>query len=170
MSFGAFYGFFALYMRDLGYDGTQTGLLIALGVLAEVGIFLVASKIIRRLGVRLTLFISLALTAIRWWALGVVGDLWLVVIVTQLIHALSFGLTHATSVHFIHHFFPHKFQSRGQAIYISLTFGIGGATGHYLSGLLWQDGAGAVLAFGVAGCFSMLGALVLLLVSKRDFG
>ncbi|RPJ68832.1 MFS transporter [Alteromonas sediminis] len=170
MSFGTFYGFFALYMRDLGYDGTQTGLLIALGVLAEVGIFLVASRIIIRFGVRLTLFISLALTAIRWWALGFAGELWLVVIVTQLLHALSFGLTHATSVHFIHHFFPHKFQSRGQAIYISLTFGIGGAVGHFLSGQLWQDGAGAELAFGMAGAFAMAGALLLFLAPKKAFG
>lgn len=170
MSFGTFYGFFALYLRDLGYDATQTGLLIALGVVAEVIIFLVASRLIAKFGVRMTLFISLFLTAIRWWALGFVGDFWLVVVVTQLIHALSFGLTHATSVHFIHHFFPHKFQSRGQAIYISLCFGVGGAIGHYLSGILWQDGVGATLAFTVSGAFSMMGALVLLTVSKKAFG
>lgn len=42
---------FALYLRDLGYSGQQTGLFIALGVLAEVGIFLIAGRLIRTYGV-----------------------------------------------------------------------------------------------------------------------
>ena len=168
MSFGAFYGFFALYLRDLGYDGTQTGLLVALGVLAEVGIFLIASKIIKYLGVRTTLFLSVFLTGIRWIVLGFFGDLVWIVIVSQLVHALSFGLTHATSVHFIHHFFPAQFQSRGQAVYISLAFGVGGAIGHYLAGQFWQDGEGATMTFALAGIMSLFGAGVLLLTSKKS--
>lgn len=168
MSFGAFYGFFALYLRDLGYNGTQTGLLIALGVLAEVGMFLIASNIIKRLGVRLTLFLCLFLTAVRWWVLGVYGGILLLVVMAQCLHALSFGLTHATSVHFVHHFFPARFQSRGQAIYISLSFGLGGAIGNYVSGYVWSDGSGAQLTFTVAAVMSLLGASTLFLTSKQS--
>jgi PPP family 3-phenylpropionic acid transporter len=168
MSFGAFYGFFALYLRDLGYNGTQTGLLIALGVLAEVGMFLISSTIIERLGVRLTLFLCLFLTAVRWWVLGVYGGVLLLVVIAQCLHALSFGLTHATSVHFVHHFFPTRFQSRGQAIYISFSFGLGGAVGSYVSGYLWSNGSGAQLAFTVAGAMSLVGAFALFLTSKQS--
>lgn len=167
MSFGCFYGFFALYMRQLGYSGMETGLLIALGVLAEIGIFLISGKIIARFGVRLILIVSIVLTAARWWMLAFYADWLMWVVISQCIHALSFGLTHATSVHFVHHFFPPQFQSRGLAIYISLSFGIGGAIGHYLSGVFWQSGQGAELAFVISGFMAMAGALVLFATSKK---
>lgn len=168
MSFGAFYGFFALYLRDLNYSGFQTGLLIALGVVSEIGIFLIASKIINKVGVKFTLFISFVATALRWWLLGFFGNWAVVVVLSQLIHALSFGLIHATSVHFIHHFFPANFQSRGQAIYISVSFGIGGAVGHYVSGSLWNNGSGALIAYTFAGVLALLGAIVLLFTSSQS--
>ena len=168
MSFGTFYGFFALYLRDLNYSGFQTGLLIALGVVSEIGIFLIASKVINKLGVKLTLLISFFATALRWWLLGFFGNWAAIVVVSQLIHALSFGLIHATSVHFIHHYFPANFQSRGQAIYISVSFGVGGALGHYVSGSLWNNGSGATVAYAIAGILSLLGAIFLLFTSSKS--
>lgn len=167
ISFGAYYGFFALYMRDLGYSGQQTGLLIALGVLAEIGIFLIAGKLIARVGVWGLLMACMVLTAVRWYALADFAHIGWVVIITQLIHALSFGLTHATSVHFIHHFFPSSFHSRGQAIYISIAFGMGGALGNYLAGQMWDQGANAFETFGFAAVTALGAAVILLLCSKK---
>lgn len=168
ISFGAYYGFFALYIRDLGYSGQQTGLLIALGVLAEIGIFLVAGKLISRLGVWTLLMLCMLLTALRWYVLADFAHIGWAVMITQLIHALSFGLTHAASVHFIHHFFPHAFHSRGQAIYISVAFGIGGALGNYLAGQMWNQGANAYTTFAFAAATAFIGAIVLLLCPKRQ--
>ena len=42
MSFGPYYSFFALYLRDLEYPSFSIGLLISLGALAEIGIFVFA--------------------------------------------------------------------------------------------------------------------------------
>lgn len=167
VSFGAYYGFFALYMRDLGYTGQQTGLLIALGVLAEIGIFLIAGKLISRVGVWGLLMACMVLTAVRWYALADFAHIGWVVILTQLIHALSFGLTHATSVHFIHHFFPQSFHSRGQAIYISIAFGMGGALGNYLAGQMWNQGTNAFSTFGFSAITALGAALILLVCSKK---
>lgn len=168
ISFGAFYGFFALYMRDLGYSGQQTGIFIALGVLAEVGIFIVARRLISRFGVWNLLFASLAFTALRWYFMAAFADYFAVILVTQLIHALSFGLTHAVSVHFIHQFLPKAFQSRGQAVYISIAFGLGGACGNYMAGQQWAQGTNAYETFITAAIFALLGALSLLLCSRKS--
>lgn len=168
ISFGAFYGFFALYMRDLGYSGQQTGIFIALGVLAEVGIFIIARRLISRFGVWNLLFASLALTALRWYFMAAFADYFAVIVVTQLIHALSFGLTHAVSVHFIHQFLPKAFQSRGQAVYISIAFGLGGACGNYMAGQQWSQGTNAYETFITAAIFALLGALSLLLCSRKS--
>lgn len=168
LSFGAYYGFFALYMRDLGYSGMQTGLLIALGVTVEVGIFLVAQRLISRFGVwRLMVFCLLA-TGLRWLVLGTLADMFWLVFFSQFIHALSFGLNHSTSMHFIHHYFPTQIHGRIQAAYISLAFGLGGAVGNYAAGLLWQQGAGSMLTFSAAGACAAAGGLVLLLVTPQQ--
>ena len=170
ISFGAYYGFFALYLRDLGYSGQQTGIFIALGVLAEVGIFLLASRLIQAFGVWNLLFASLILTGVRWYALGALAESMWVILISQLVHALSFGLTHAVSVHFIHQFLPPSFHSRGQAIYISVAFGFGGALGNYMAGQQWDQGNNAFVTFTTAAAFSVIGALSLLLCKKKEMG
>lgn len=167
MSFGAYYGFFALYLRDLGYSGQETGLFIALGVLAEVGIFLIARRLISRFGVKTLLFTCLLLTSLRWYMLADYAHVALWVFVSQLVHALSFGLNHSASVHFIYQYFPAHCQSRGQAIYISVAFGIGGAIGNYIAGLYWQQGEGAFETFFLAAVFAMIGTLSLLFVKGK---
>lgn len=169
ISFGPFYGFFALYMRDLGYSGQETGLLISLGVLAEVFIFLVAGKLISRFGVKRVLFISILLTAFRWWLLIDYANSPALLILSQSLHAFSFGLVHATSVYFIHHYFSKDFQSRGQALYTSIAFGVGGAIGNLISGYLWQQGDGAAITFAFATLSAIAAAvLVLFMPQKAD--
>lgn len=167
LSFGAYYGFFALYLLDLGYSGQATGWLIAIGVLAEVIIFLQAGKLIALWGVKWVLVISIMLTALRWYLLAVAADNVAILIFSQMLHAFSFGLTHAASMHFIHHYFGKKFQSQGQAIYISVGFGIGGAIGGYGAGFFWQQGQGAEITFILAAIAAVLSALCLLPVSSK---
>lgn len=167
VSFGPYYGFFALYTRDLGYSGQTTGWLIALGVAAEVYIFLQAGKLIDRWGVKWILFLSMALTALRWYLLAVVAQHAVVLIASQLLHAFSFGLAHSASMHFIHHYFGKKHQGQGQAIYASLAFGIGGAAGNYGAGLFWDQGQGAELAFTLAAIFAACSAITLLAIPTK---
>ncbi|WP_193363070.1 MFS transporter [Paraglaciecola arctica] len=167
LSFGAYYGFFALYVLDLGYSGQATGWLIALGVLAEVIIFLQAGKLITLFGVKWILVISILLTALRWYLLAVAANSPALLVLSQMLHAFSFGMTHAASMHFIHHYFGKKFQSQGQAIYISVGFGVGGALGGYGAGYFWQQGQGAELTFTLAAVAAVLSALSLLFVSSK---
>jgi PPP family 3-phenylpropionic acid transporter len=167
LSFGAYYGFFALYVLDLGYTGQATGWLIALGVLAEIIIFLQAGKLITLFGVKWILVISILLTALRWYLLAVAANNPAILVASQVLHAFSFGMTHAASMHFIHHYFGNKFQSQGQAIYISVGFGLGGAIGAYGSGYFWQQGQGAQLTFTLAAVAAVLSALSLVFISSK---
>ncbi len=168
VSFGPFYGFFSLYMRDLGYSGQHTGLLIALGVLAEIAIFLVAGKLIGRIGVKAVLVVSMLLTALRWWLLAEFAQAILWLIISQLLHAFSFGLCHAASIYFIHRYFSHGWQSRGQALYSSIGFGIGGVAGGYLAGRLWHQGQGATVTLLAAAITALLAACVIQLADKTS--
>ena len=169
LSFGAYYGFFALYVLDLGYSGQATGWLLALGVLAEIVIFLQAGKLITLFGVKWILVISILLTALRWYLLAVYANNPAILVLSQVLHAFSFGMTHAASMHFIHHYFGNKLQSQGQAIYISVGFGVGGAIGGYGAGYFWHQGQGAELTFTLAAVAAILSALSLVFVSSKRF-
>lgn len=167
ISFGPYYGFFALFLRDLSYSGFTVGLLISLGVVAEIVVFVFASKFFKLFSLKTILIFSLLVTAIRWALVGLYAEsIWLLAL-TQLSHAASFGLFHSASMLFISNHFSVCQQSRGQAIYLGGVYGIGGAIGAYLAGVLWLDGVGASTAFLTAGLASLLGAFVLLFMPNE---
>ncbi|MDF2178040.1 MFS transporter [Aliiglaciecola sp. CAU 1673] len=168
VSFGPYNSFFTLYMKDLGYSGMQTGLLLSVGVVAEIVIFMLAGRLIGRFGVKRVLYVSLLLTALRWYVMASLAHVQWLLILSQLFHAASFGLTHAASVHFIHRYFGRRFQSRGQALYVSLATGLGGALGNYGAGHLWQQGKGAELTFLCAAAVVTLAALVVMLLPRQQ--
>lgn len=150
ISFGPFYGFYALFLQDLGYGGGAIGLLISVGVLAEIAIFFWAGKILVSIPFYSVMLMCFGFTALRWFVTGNFGDSLTLLVLSQCLHALSFGLYHCASIQFIQRYFNVNQQSRGQAIYNSGVYGIGGAIGAYLAGLLWQDGQGAVVTFDLA--------------------
>ncbi|WOT04015.1 MFS transporter [Shewanella youngdeokensis] len=164
MSAGPFYGFFVLYLKQAGYTETVAGVFVALGVVAEIVMFMYAPKLLGRFGVKLLLLISVALTVVRWLllAFGVDSLLWLSL--SQLLHAFTFGLTHAASIQFVHKNFNISRRSQGQALYASLSFGVGGSIGTWLCGMIWGDGTGAQMTWVFAACCAVLSMLAVLLI------
>jgi PPP family 3-phenylpropionic acid transporter len=167
LSFGPYYSFFTLYTRDLGFSGQQTGLLIALGVAAEVVIFLLAGRLISFFGVKWILLISTALTALRWYILALAAHSTAMLILSQVLHAFGFAMVHAASMQFVHYYFGQRYQSRGQALYASIAFGVGGAGGSYVAGLLWQQGQGAELTFILAAIAAAVSALLIVFIPRH---
>jgi PPP family 3-phenylpropionic acid transporter len=112
--------------------------------------------LLERFGARRVILASLALAVLRWLLVGLFVDLALVQVAAQTLHAASFGTFHAAAIHQVHRYFPGATQGRGQALYNSISFGVGGAFGSLVSGLLWS-GVGASLTFVVAAAFAALG-------------
>ncbi|MDR6983656.1 PPP family 3-phenylpropionic acid transporter [Rheinheimera pacifica] len=162
MSFAPFYGFFTLYSRDLGYSGTQTGLFIGLAVAAEIAAFYFAGNLMRNRSYRVLLSVCYGLTVLRWSLLATMADnVWLLCF-SMLLHAGSFAIAHSCAMQFIQQFFPKKLRSRGQALYAGVIFGGGGVIGAYFSGLIWQNGKGASLAFMIAAMLALAATLLAL--------
>ncbi len=155
LSHGPYYTFYSIFLHEhYHYSSTATGCLWALGVVAEVGIFLLMPTLMRRFSVRELLLWSFIITAVRWCMIGYLADqLWLLLF-AQLLHAFSFGVAHAASIDIVRTQFKGAHQGQGQALYSSLSFGIGGALGALGSGLLWDHSASftfflaAIAAFG----------------------
>jgi PPP family 3-phenylpropionic acid transporter len=155
-SHGAYYAFYSIFLEARGYSQSAVGALWAFGVAAEVVVFLVMHRLLERFGARRVILASLALAVLRWLLVGLFVDLALVQVAAQTLHAASFGTFHAAAIHQVHQYFPGATQGRGQALYNSISFGVGGAFGSLVSGLLWS-GVGASLTFVVAAAFAALG-------------
>ncbi len=152
-SHGPYYAFFTLYVEEAGFSRSMAGQLWALGVLAEVFLFLITPRLILRFGAWFLVTLALVLTTLRWSLLAAVPESLPMLLFIQTLHAFSYGVYHAAAISLIHYFFPGRLQGRGQALYSSLAFGIGGALGSLAAGYLW-DGVGSasvyVLAAGLA--------------------
>jgi PPP family 3-phenylpropionic acid transporter len=125
-----------------------------------VAIFLWLPRLYAAFTLRAILVASFALATIRFlliaWGAGSLALL----LVAQVLHAASFGSFHAAAIGMIHQLFRGRHQARGQAIYGSLTFGVGGTLGALASGVLWNP-AGAEITFSAAAACAFAGMLLL---------
>lgn len=159
ISHGPYYTFYSIYLQGHGYSKTLIGLLWALAVLCEIGVFLLMQRLLRRIALRAVLIASFFLAAVRWLLIGHYPESLPVLVLAQTLHAATFGSFHATAMQLVYGFFTGKHQHRGQAVYGSLSFGIGGAVGSLYSGHTWTT-LGPTMTFNIAAASAGLAFLV----------
>lgn len=149
---GPYYTFYSIHVVSYGYSKAVTGWLWALGVICEIGIFWWMPHLYRAFSLRTLLVVSCGLAVVRFLAIGWAAESFAVLLFAQTLHAATFGSFHAASIGVIHRLFRGRHQARGQAIYGSLAFGIGGALGGFASGYAWENLGPAVTFSAGAGC------------------
>ncbi|MDH4228721.1 MAG: MFS transporter [Nitrospirota bacterium] len=132
-SHGTLYGFYSVYLEDLGYARFTIGMLWAVGVAAEVTALMFSGPLLTRMGTLRLMVLSLLLTVLRWTILACTDHLgWL--LGAGLLHAASFGLFHVAAVTHTHRMVPENLRATGQSLYSAISFGLGLTMGMYLSG------------------------------------
>ena len=157
---GPYYTFYSIHLVDHGYSRALTGWLWALGVICEIAIFLWLPRLYAACTLRSILIASFALAAVRFVAIGWGADSLALLLFAQTLHAASFGSFHAAAIGIVHQHFRGRHQARGQAIYGSLTFGVGGTLGAIASGYAWEP-LGAALTFTLAAVAALAGMVLL---------
>ncbi len=158
-SHGPYYTFYTIYLEEQGYSSYMIGVLWAVGVLAEVIVFLLMHRLLPMFGARKLLMVTLLFTTLRWLLIGFFVDDLSMLFLAQLFHAFSFGIFHAVSISLVHEYFTGSHQGRGQALYSSVSFGAGVAVGSLISGLVWDQWGAAVL-FVFASCCTLLAMVI----------
>jgi len=164
-SHGAYYAFFSIYLEQHDYSKTVIGQYWALGVLAEVVLFLAVARLIGRFGARRLMIASLVIAAIRWVLTAWFVESPIVLVFSQTMHAATFGLYHAVAIYFIHHYFTGKLQGRGQALYSSVSFGAGGALGSLMSGYSWET-LGSMTTYMISSASVVIAAIVAIMAMR----
>ena len=159
LSNGPYYTFLTLHLEGVGYSRGAIGLFWALGVVAEILLFLVMARLLQRYSLRAVLLASFLITAVRWLLLGSLAQYLPVLLLAQCMHAATFGAFHAACIHFVQRSFADRQQGQAQALYVSLA-GIGGALGALYAGYSWK-GLGPAWTFAIASLVALLAAFII---------
>jgi PPP family 3-phenylpropionic acid transporter len=90
----------------------------------------------------------------------------IVLVIAQLMHAATFGAHHSASIKMLQTWFSGPLQGRGQALYTTVSYGIGGTVGGLCAGWIWEHWAPEHV-FGLAALASFFGYVCMQLVKSK---
>lgn len=157
---GPYYTFFSIYLVEHGYAKSAVGGLWALGVICEIGVFFLMPHLTLRYGFNSILLVSFGLAMLRFLLIGWGVDWLVLLLIAQVLHAATFGAYHAASVGLVHEYFQGRHQSKGQALFGSLTYGAGGVLGGLASGPIWMHYGPSVL-YSCSALLALLGFMLM---------
>jgi len=137
VSHGAYYGFFSIHLENLGYDSTFIGFAWALASTAEILVMINSDKIFDRFSLENVLFFSFLMAAARWMILFFAGST-VVILLSQILHAVTYGTFHMASILYIDQLAPDQAKTLGQAVNNALSYGLGLMVGFFVNGYVYE--------------------------------
>jgi MFS transporter, PPP family, 3-phenylpropionic acid transporter len=159
---GAMFVFYGIYLVDHGYSKTMVGLLTSTAVVAEIFVMLWLKAVFSRFTHYSLWIASFAVTALRFVLVAEFPQIVALQFFAQVLHLFTWGTYHATAIAVVQQQFPGRLATRGQAIYTSVSYALGGAVGAFLSGQLWQR-FGAEVTFLSSAVFAACGLALALI-------
>jgi MFS transporter, PPP family, 3-phenylpropionic acid transporter len=138
---GTFYGFYSIYLADLGFKESGIGIHWAVAATTELIIFMYASRILKRFRAETLISFCCLAAAARWFLTATFTSFGLLT-AFQSLHAFTFGLFHATCLILLHRIFPVGSRSIGQSLYTTLGNGAGNFVGIIFAGIFWDEYGG----------------------------
>lgn len=135
----ALYTYLSIYLAQLGYSKTEIGVLWVLGVVIEIALFYSQGRLFKRFDLLRLVEASLLVAVLRFFLIAELAQIAVVLVLAQLMHAVTFAVHHSASVLTIQRWFPGRAAARGQALYTSIGYGVGGTLGSLIAAWLWSE-------------------------------
>ncbi len=134
-SHAAYYSFASITWQDAGLDGTTIAILWSLGVIAEIVIFALSPRF--QWSPVILVMIGAAGAALRWIITAQEPPIGVLAVV-QLLHGLSYGMTHLGTVGLMVRSVPHHVLASAQG-YLVACIGVVTSVTMMLSGLIYAQ-------------------------------
>ena len=158
VSHGAYYGFFSIHLANMGYGTTFIGITWALASTAEILVMIKSDKIFDRFSLENVLFFSFMVAALRWMILFFAQSVTLILL-SQVLHAVTYGTFHMASILYIDRLAPEKAKTLGQAVNNALTYGLGLMVGFFVNGYVYEI-TGSFTLFLMSSLIALAGGLL----------
>jgi PPP family 3-phenylpropionic acid transporter len=135
---GALYTYFSLYLAQLGYSKTLIGMFWVVGTLVEIVFFATQGRVFARVPLFSLMSFAFLCAMVRFVLIAELAHVWILLLIAQVLHAATFAVHHSASILLIQKWFPGAAAGRGQALYISIGYGIGGTAGSLAAAALWS--------------------------------
>ena len=132
------YVFLSLYLDALGYSKGAVGALWAVSVAVEIAFFWNQGRWFTRWSAHAWLFAAAGVAVLRFGAMALLGGSWLLLVLAQSLHAITFAAQHAACISLIDRYFAGPLRGRGQALYSTLGYGLSGVIGGVGGGAISQ--------------------------------
>jgi PPP family 3-phenylpropionic acid transporter len=164
-----FYVFYTIHLSRLGVADEWLGLIVNIGVVAEVVLMLLSGRILRAVGVKGVMVAGAAALVVRLSLLATVPTQW-VAIGSQVLHAPIVLALYLVPPMYLNTKASRSYRNSMQGVYGALCFGfarmLGSVVGGYAAG---DKTTGLATAFGVGAVLAAV-ALVWLIAAFRDDG
>ena len=158
VSHGAYYGFFSIHLENLGFGSTFIGITWALASAAEILVMIKSDKIFSRFSLENVLFFSFLVAAIRWIILFLAGSA-TVILLSQVLHAITYGTFHMASILYIDRLAPDEAKTLFQAVNNAMTYGFGLMAGFFINGYVYET-TGSFVLFLMSSFIALAGGLL----------
>lgn len=150
-------GFLAVTLRHIGASDSFVGLAWLISALSEIPVLFLLGKYGHKFKeIPLLIFASL-MYALRMYLLSIITEPYWVV-VTQLMHSVSFGIYFSTAIRYMAQLLPDEFRASGQAVYTIVWMGIAGTMSGLVGGQIYAS-FGHQLFYQIATAFALVGAI-----------
>ncbi len=161
----AYYNYGFIYLQDLGVNSFYIGLILNIAIIFEIIFFNKADTLFRNWSVSSMLLLAATGSTIRWILIFLFPSVW-VFIITQVFHAISFGVAHFAFIRYIFKKLQPVHIPAAQGMYAAIGMSLSVALLTIVGGFLYEISPG--LAFLGMVSFSAP-AIVIVLLTKKKF-
>ena len=163
LSFGAFYNFFTIYETSNGIPLNVVSYLWIFGVACEIVMLIFQGPLLKNFNL-LTLLILTTLSGVfRWLLIAFYPENITLMLIAQATHALSFALYYTAAITYVYTLYKQK--QLAQQFFLGISFGLGGAVGAIISGLIYKISPSGLFIF--EAFIALLAALFLFIHKRR---
>ena len=160
VSHGGYYGFFSIHMEGLGYGPFFIGFAWALASGMEIFSMVASKTIFKHFSLERVLIFSFFVAGIRWIFLYSVTAAPLILL-SQLLHAITYGTFHMASILYIDRQSPDHLKTLGQSVNNAVTYGMGLMVGFLVNGYLFEI-FGSKMLFVISSGIAFFGGILFL--------
>lgn len=133
----SYYNYGYIYLQDLGVSKYYIGMIINIGVLFEILYFAKADNLFGKWKPALLLILASVGSTLRWLLVAFFPNVW-IFILSQSLHALSFGVAHYAFILYITQKLPKEQIPNAQGVYSALALSWSTAILTLLGGSLYE--------------------------------